>query len=205
MVLNPTSGFQPGDPTKGLGIPRESDLEGQWNLITRLPQDWGKWRLQSGRSQTKSCVHKTQRKTAVTHRRLKQNCLLVLGVSCAGVGQQKLPTGSGEEAAAVSEGPPWCKRSWRSPVTRPRAHRPKGWVGSGQKTTREGTQPHLSAGDWIKAVLSKALPTRARPVFPTTSPSHQEAYTSLLASSISRQTEEARRTTVPQQLKQKPH
>ena len=43
------------------------------------------------------------------------------------------------------------------------------------------------------------------PVFPTASPSHQEAYTSLLASSIRGQTEEARRTTVPQQLKQKAH
>ena len=28
--------------TKGLGIPGESDLEGQWDLITRLPQAWGK-------------------------------------------------------------------------------------------------------------------------------------------------------------------
>ena len=34
--------FQPGDPTEGLGITRESDLEGQWDLIIRLPQDWGK-------------------------------------------------------------------------------------------------------------------------------------------------------------------
>ena len=41
------------------------------------------------------------------------------------------------------------------------------------------------------------------PVFPTASPSHQEAYTSLLASSIRGQTEETRRTTVPQQLKLK--
>ena len=28
---------QPGDLTKGLGIHRESDLEAQWDLITRLP------------------------------------------------------------------------------------------------------------------------------------------------------------------------
>ena len=40
-------------------------------------------------------------------------------------------------------------------------------------------------------------------VIHTNSPSHQEAYTSLLASSIRGQTEEAR-TTVPQQIKQKP-
>ena len=36
---------QPGDATKGLGIPRESDFEGQWDLITELPQTWGKQRL----------------------------------------------------------------------------------------------------------------------------------------------------------------
>jgi len=40
-----------------LGIPRESDLEGQQDLITRLPQDWGKQRLQSWRAQTKPCMH----------------------------------------------------------------------------------------------------------------------------------------------------
>ena len=38
-----------------------------------------------------------------------------------------------------------------------------------------------------------------------TSPSHQEVYTNLLATSIRGQTEEARRTTVTQQLKQRPH
>ena len=42
---------QPGDLTNGLGIPRESDLEAQWDLITKLPQDWGKQRLQSWRAQ----------------------------------------------------------------------------------------------------------------------------------------------------------
>ena len=44
-ILNPTSGFQPGVLTTGLGIPRESDLEGQRDLIIELPQDWGKQRL----------------------------------------------------------------------------------------------------------------------------------------------------------------
>ena len=33
----PHQAFQPGDLTKGLGIPRESDLEGQQDLITGLP------------------------------------------------------------------------------------------------------------------------------------------------------------------------
>ena len=83
-----------------------------------------------------------------------------------------------------------------------RVCRPKGWVTSGQTTTREGVQPHPLADNWIKVLLSKALPTWARLSFSTSSPSHQETY-SLLASSIRGQTEEARRTTVPQWLKQK--
>ena len=33
---------QPWDPAKGLGIPRESDFEGEQVLSTELPQDWGK-------------------------------------------------------------------------------------------------------------------------------------------------------------------
>ena len=56
-ILNPTPGFQPGVMTTGLGIPRESDLEGQKDLIIELPQDWGKQRLQSWRAQTKPCVY----------------------------------------------------------------------------------------------------------------------------------------------------
>ena len=36
---------QPGDPEKGLSIPRESDFEGQQDLITELSQDWRKQTL----------------------------------------------------------------------------------------------------------------------------------------------------------------
>ena len=70
------------------------------------------------------------------------------------------------------------------------------------QTTRERVQSHLSADKWIKALLSKTLPTRARPSFPITSPSHQEAYPSLLASAIRGQTEETRRSSASQQVKQ---
>ena len=41
----------------GLGIPRESGLEGQWDLMIGLPEDRGKQRLQSWRAQTKFCLH----------------------------------------------------------------------------------------------------------------------------------------------------
>ena len=50
--------------------------------------------------------------------------------------------------------------------------------------------PHLSADNWIKDLLSMALSTRTRPSFPTASSSHQEAGTSLLSSSIRGKTEE---------------
>ena len=48
---------QPGDPAQGLGIPRDSDFEGQHDLITGLPQDWDKQKLHSWRAQTKSCLY----------------------------------------------------------------------------------------------------------------------------------------------------
>ena len=35
----------PGDPAKGPEIPKESDFEGQCDLIAALMQDWGKQRL----------------------------------------------------------------------------------------------------------------------------------------------------------------
>jgi len=66
---------------------------------------------------------------------------------------------------------------------------------------QRGSKPFPSADNQIKDLLSKALPTRARLSFSHHSPSHQEAYTSLLASAIREQTEEAR-TTIPQGVKQ---
>ena len=62
----PRQAFQLDDLTKGLGIPKESDLEAQWDLIIKLPQDWGKQKLQSWRAQQNLACTKTQRKGAVT-------------------------------------------------------------------------------------------------------------------------------------------
>ena len=42
---------------EGVGIPRGCDFEGQWDLITGLPQDWGKQRHHSWRAHTNSCAH----------------------------------------------------------------------------------------------------------------------------------------------------
>ena len=52
------------DPTKGLRIPRESDFEGQWDLITELPQDWVK--RDSWGAQAKPGAHQDPGKGAVT-------------------------------------------------------------------------------------------------------------------------------------------
>ena len=54
-----------------------------------------------------------------------------------------------------------------------------------------GVQPHQSADNRIKALLSQAQPPQQDPGFPTTSPSHQEDYTSHLAYSIRRQKKQA--------------
>ena len=56
----------------------------------------------------------------------------------------------------------------------------------------------------LKLYWARPYPQEQDPVFPITSLSHQEAYTSLLALSIRGQTEEAW-STVSQQLKQKPY
>ena len=74
------------------------------------------------------------------------------------MGQQGFTTGTGA----------WQQQSWKIPLggaiipTRdpvdPRA-------GSPQAKQLTGREPHLSIYNWIKASLSKALPTRARPSF----------------------------------------
>ena len=57
--------LQPRDPAKELGIPRESDFEGQWDLITELPEDWGKQGLLEGTNKT-LCALGTQGKVTVS-------------------------------------------------------------------------------------------------------------------------------------------
>jgi len=54
----------------------------------------------------------------------------------------------------------------------------------GRYTSKEYDFRNFPIHQQIKVLLSIALPTRARPSFSTTSLSHQEAYTSLLAFSI---------------------
>ena len=79
----PRQSSQAGNLTKGPGIPKESDLEGQWDLIIELPQDWGKQRLQSCRAQKNPTHTSTREREQWPHRRLNQNYLLALeGLLC---------------------------------------------------------------------------------------------------------------------------
>ena len=69
----PHQASQPGDPTKGLGIPRKSDLEGQWDLITRLPQ--GETETPVLESTNKIvCIPRHRGKEQWLHRKLNQSC-----------------------------------------------------------------------------------------------------------------------------------
>ena len=58
--------------------PRESGFEGQWGMITGIPQDWGKQKLHSWRVHTGCCAHKDQGKKKRPHKRLGKTQLLVL-------------------------------------------------------------------------------------------------------------------------------
>ena len=85
-----------------------------------------------------------------------------VGGSPVGAGPQGIPTGRGT-AAAGPEGPLGVSPLGGHHQPCHRACRSQGWVTSGQTTTREGVRLHPSADNWMKALLRKALPSRARP------------------------------------------
>ena len=73
------SASQPGDHAKGLGIPRESDFESQWDLITELSKNWGKQETTLLEDTNKLlCVPRPRATEQWPHRRLNQTYLLVL-------------------------------------------------------------------------------------------------------------------------------
>ena len=111
---------QPGDLAKGLGLPREPDFGVQWNLLAGLSQDKGKQGLHSWRAQTKSCVCQDpgERSSGPTGDWASPTCWC-WRVSCGGEGWQWLAMGTGLLGAVVLVGAPWCKSSWRSPLTLP--------------------------------------------------------------------------------------
>ena len=111
-VLNPMSGFSAWNPTKGLGIPGESGLKGQQDLIMGLPEDWGKQRLQSQRAQTKFCMHQDPERSSVPIGDWTKTPCWCWRACCDSVGQQGLTTGT-----RALEDPPWHISSWSLPLT----------------------------------------------------------------------------------------
>ena len=102
---------------KGLGIPRESDFEEQWDLITEHPQDWGNRLLEGTIKILRPPRPRT--KEQCTQKRLNQTCYECWRVSCEGLGWQWLTSGTEPETlvAAVLGGAHWHKSSRRSPFS----------------------------------------------------------------------------------------
>ena len=97
-VWAPCQASQPGDLPKGLGIPRESDFEGQWDLITWLPQDWGNRDYTFGGHKQNLLCSKPRGKEQWPHRRLNETYLLVL---------EGLPWRCGSVEACHGKGGTW--------------------------------------------------------------------------------------------------
>ena len=112
---------QPGDPTKGLGIPRESGLEGQGDLIIGLLQDWGKQTSLSGGTNKVSSAPRPKGKEQWPHRRLDQNYLQVLKSLLwrhGSAGAHHRMWGTGNSSLGRAPSPPWCM-PWRLSLTLP--------------------------------------------------------------------------------------
>ena len=111
---------QPGDSTNGLGILRESDLEGLWDLMIGLPQDWGKQETPILEDTNKIlCVPRPRVKGQWPQRRLNQTYRLMLEDPLWKCGSAVAHHGNGTLAAAVLEGAPLHKSFWRVPLTLP--------------------------------------------------------------------------------------
>ena len=115
--------------------PREFDFEGQWDLITGLPQDW---RNRLWRAQTKPCAYQDRERSSYPTwdwARLACECP---GVSSGGVGRQWPATGSGTlNTTVLGALACWHKSFWRKSPLSPLPL----W---------EGTLPHPTTENWIK-------------------------------------------------------
>ena len=90
----------PRDSIKELEILRESDTEGQQNLIMGLQQDWGKQRFHSWKTQNLVCT-KIQGKGAVTPQRPESDIPANPGEPLGGRRQLQLTLGTKTLAAVI--------------------------------------------------------------------------------------------------------
>ena len=157
---------QPGDldPTKGLGIPRESDFEGQQDLITRLPQDQ---KLQSWRAQTKLCLHQDSEKRHSDSTGNNQNYMLVLEGLLWMNGWTGAHFRDGGLATVVWEVSFWHKHSWSSALTWPLSPQTQG-LDCHQQTI--GLKLY-----WVTASLSPPVPPIRKLLHKLLSLLHQRA------------------------------
>ena len=139
---------QPGDPTKGLRTPREFDFKGQWDVITELPHYWVN-RLLEGTNKT-LCSPELRRKEQWNDKRLSQmrlwgsrSLLQRRGSTVVGLGVGALNTAVLAQVLLKD-----CHYAYLRPQYRQR------------------TKPHPPLENWIKDLLSMALPIRARARFP---------------------------------------
>ena len=107
--------FTSGSPAWGSGNGRRkrtrgSAFEGQRDLITGIPQDWGKQKLHSWRVHIRSCAHQDPGKKAVTSpKSLGQTYLLVLQ------GFLRRQGAAVAHCGVVLRSTHWCEPSWRLP------------------------------------------------------------------------------------------
>ena len=149
------SGFPAWGSDKGTGNPQGIWPWSQQDLIIdfhRTPVDWEQ-RLRSWRKQTKSCAHKDPEERSSNPTADWTKTYLHRRLSRGGMGQEGLTTETRALAVLLLKGPPSCKPSLSSPLTlQPRAGSPQA-----KKLKWREQPPHLSADNWIKALLSKAL------------------------------------------------
>ena len=194
-VLGPTIDFSSWGSGKGTEYPKQiwlwrsavTDFEVS-SLTIELPQDWGS--RDSWRAQTKPCVYQDpgERINDLIRDWARLACVC-LRVSVRGVGGQ-WPTGAGR-----CQGP-WLQQSWEAQLARlspfewdcSYCHYSYHSLASGQTTGREHSPTHQQKIG-LKIYWAWPCPLEQDPVFPTASPSHQEASSSLLSSSIRGQTE----------------
>ena len=110
----PCQASQPGDLTKGLGIPREPDFEGQQDFIKDFHRTGGSRDSCLGQYKQNLCTPRLRGKEQ-WFQETEPKYLLVLAGLLWRSGLAGAYHRDGGLAAAVWEGPLWCKPSWRSP------------------------------------------------------------------------------------------
>ena len=168
-----------------------------------LPQDWGKETPHLEGTNKILCMPRPRGKGAVTLQETKPDLH-------ASFGGWTVEVGVGRGAPQGWEH--WQQQSWRVPLgvnplglhinptiepADPRAGLPQ----AKQLPGRESNPTHQQTIG-LKLYWARPCPPEQDPVFPIANPSHQEGYTSLLASAIRGQTGDAR-STVSQNILQK--